>query len=223
MNGHYGSHTMQKHNRREWLTFMGAGLMMPAAPSERQGQPAPAPPGSAPAASLPLDQFQPKSMLHVPETRVPRPRFPVIDVHTHLTRSGRSPKGTEDMEAVSYTAPASDVIAAMDRKGIATMVNLTGGRGVRPRASRARLRSSVPRAVHHLHRAVVGESERARVSRVSGRADPAGTARRRARRQSPEDTRAVFARRWRERTPGRGRRFADLTRCGRRVRGSTSP
>jgi predicted TIM-barrel fold metal-dependent hydrolase len=121
---------MQKHNRREWLTFMGAGLMLPAAPAVPQGQPTQAPPsGASPAASLPLDQFQPKSMLHVPETRVARPRFPVIDVHTHLTRSGRSPKGTEDMEAVSYTAAASDVVAAMDRKGIATMVNLTGGRG----------------------------------------------------------------------------------------------
>jgi predicted TIM-barrel fold metal-dependent hydrolase len=121
---------MQKHNRREWLTFMGAGLMLPAAPAVLQGQPAQAPPsGAPPAASLPLDQFQPKSMLHVPETRVARPRFPVIDVHTHLTRSGRSPKGTEDMEAVSYTAAASDVVVAMDRKGIATMVNLTGGRG----------------------------------------------------------------------------------------------
>ena len=196
---------MQKHDRREWLTLMGAGLMMPAASSEPEGQPAQAAPGSAPAATLPLDQFQPKSMLHVPETRVPRPRFPVIDVHTHLTRSGRSPKGTEDMEAVSYTAAASDVIAAMDRKGIATMVNLTGGRG-----------SGLEQVVRDYDRATPGGSspspsrggrERAsqdiprfRPSRSSG---PGATAREASK---TEDTRAVFARRWRERTPGRGRR-----------------
>ena len=197
---------MQKHNRREWLTFMGAGLMMPAGTSERQGQPAQAPPASAPAASLPLDQFQPKSMLHVPETRVARPRFPVIDVHTHLTRSGRSPKGTEDMEAVAYTAAASDVVTAMDRKGIATMVNLTGGRGSGLEQVVRDFDRALPGAVHHVHRAVVGESERAGVSRVPGRSDPAGPSRRRARCQSPEDTRTVLARRWRKRTAGRGRR-----------------
>ena len=121
---------MLKHNRRAWLAFMGAGLMMPAAPSGRAGQPA-QPVSRAPGVGdgLPLDQFQPKSMLHVTETRVARPRFPVIDMHTHLTRSGRSPKGTEDMEAVAYAASPADVLATMERKGIATMVNLTGGRG----------------------------------------------------------------------------------------------
>ena len=33
------------------------------------------------------------------------------------------------MEAVAYAASPADVVATMDRKGIATMVNLTGGRG----------------------------------------------------------------------------------------------
>jgi len=121
---------MQKHNRREWLAFMGAGLTMPAAPSGREGPPGqPVSRGAGSGDGLPLDQFQPKSMLHVTETHVARPRFPVIDVHTHLTRSGRSPKGTEDMEAVAYAARPAEVLVAMERKGIATMVNLTGGRG----------------------------------------------------------------------------------------------
>ena len=103
---------------------------MPRASSGRQGVPAqPVSRGAGVGDGLPLDQFQPKSMLHVTETRVARPRFPVIDMHTHLTRSGRSPKGTEDMEAVAYAVPPADVVAVMERKGIATMVNLTGGRG----------------------------------------------------------------------------------------------
>ena len=34
---------------------------------------------------LRLKDFKPRSMLHVPQTRVERPRFPVIDVHAHLT------------------------------------------------------------------------------------------------------------------------------------------
>ncbi len=78
------------------------------------------------------------------------------------------------MEAVSYTAPASDVVAAMDRKGIATMVNLTGGRG-----------AGLEQVVRDFDRAYPGrfitftepwwaQSERAGLSRVSGRADPAG-------------------------------------------------
>jgi hypothetical protein len=33
-------------------------------------------------------QLEPRSMLHVKETPVPRPRFPVIDFHTHVTWSG---------------------------------------------------------------------------------------------------------------------------------------
>ena len=42
---------------------------------------------------LALKDFRPKSMLHVKETRVEKPRFPVVDVHTHFTfaRGGESP------------------------------------------------------------------------------------------------------------------------------------
>jgi len=46
-------------------------------------------------AGLRLADFAPRSMLRVRETRIEKPRFPVIDVHTHLswmsaTRSGVS-------------------------------------------------------------------------------------------------------------------------------------
>jgi hypothetical protein len=40
---------------------------------------------AAPAPILELKDFQPKSMLHVPVTQITRAKFPVIDVHTHLS------------------------------------------------------------------------------------------------------------------------------------------
>jgi hypothetical protein len=40
-------------------------------------------------AKLALEDYEPKSMLHVAETQVPRARFPVIDFHTHLSWSAR--------------------------------------------------------------------------------------------------------------------------------------
>jgi len=62
-------------------------------------------------------------MLHVPETRVEKPRFTVIDVHTHLT-SSRS-----NGEEVDFHSSAAEALAVMDRKGVKAMVNLTGGNG----------------------------------------------------------------------------------------------
>lgn len=93
--------------------------------------------GLAPMAALaqaqqkakPLDivDFQPKSMLTVPERRIEKARFPVIDIHTHLSRS-------KD-DANSYPAPPSDLLPVMNRRNLQTMVNLTGGRGAGLRES----------------------------------------------------------------------------------------
>ena len=68
-------------------------------------------------------------MLHVAETRVERPRFPVIDVHTHVTWSA-VPLGIEPFgERIRKFAEPVDILPVMDRKGVRTMVNLTGGVG----------------------------------------------------------------------------------------------
>jgi predicted TIM-barrel fold metal-dependent hydrolase len=123
--------------RREWLATMRTGLMTavvsPVADPRSSDETPPTGQGAVRAASSPerlsLDEFQPKSALHVPEHRVERPRFPVIDFHTHLTWSGRAPGGRTDAEAVTAIAPASDLLAVMDRKSVRRMVNLTGGRG----------------------------------------------------------------------------------------------
>jgi predicted TIM-barrel fold metal-dependent hydrolase len=124
--------------RREWLATMRTGVMAamvsPGRASRSSDDGAPADQRGARTAHAPerlsLDEFQPKSALHVPEHRVERPRFPVIDCHTHLTWSGRASGGRIDAEAVTTIAPASELLAVMDRKSVTRMINLTGGRGV---------------------------------------------------------------------------------------------
>jgi predicted TIM-barrel fold metal-dependent hydrolase len=63
-------------------------------------------------------------MLRVKETRVLAPRFPVIDVHAHLTWGG----AREDA-AVAFNTTATEALAVMDRKRVRALVNLTGGFG----------------------------------------------------------------------------------------------
>jgi predicted TIM-barrel fold metal-dependent hydrolase len=106
--------------RRGWLSAASAGLMgtafsadaapaLPDLPSSGQSKPAP----------LALTEFEPKSMLHVAETRVARARFPVIDFHTHVSRR----------RAQQPAVPAAELVKTMDAVNLHTMVNLTGGAG----------------------------------------------------------------------------------------------
>jgi predicted TIM-barrel fold metal-dependent hydrolase len=77
------------------------------------------------SAPLPIDDYVPKSMLHVPETKVPRAKFPVIDWHTHVTGSG----GLTGPGRLRWSATPEECLAVMDRKNIRTMVDVTGGYG----------------------------------------------------------------------------------------------
>ena len=61
---------------------------------------------------LRLTEFQPKNMLHVKETSVPRSRFPVIDFHTHVSFRQRAAKPT---------VPAAELIKTMDAVNLHTM------------------------------------------------------------------------------------------------------
>ena len=107
--------------RRGWLSAAGAGLMGTAL----SGDAAPALPDlpwsqqPTKTAPLPLTEFEPKSMLHVAETKVARSRFPVIDFHTHVSRR----------RAQKPAVPAADLVKTMDAVSLRTMVNLTGGAG----------------------------------------------------------------------------------------------
>ncbi|MCX6598815.1 MAG: amidohydrolase family protein [Acidobacteria bacterium] len=77
------------------------------------------------SASLPLPDFEPKSELGVTESRVERARYPVIDMHTHVSWS----PGLEIGDTMRYAAEPTELLPVMDRKNIRTMVNLTGGWG----------------------------------------------------------------------------------------------
>lgn len=72
---------------------------------------------------LELDDFVPKSMLHVPEHIVERAKFPVVDVHTHWSFSSKSPDGS----GMKYSATPEELLAVMDRRNIRTLINVTGG------------------------------------------------------------------------------------------------
>ena len=92
----------------------------------RKSEARPTPAASVP---LPLDDFRPESMLHVPATHVARAKFPVIDVHTHLSFSVVNRNGVSMGEKMTCPMPPDQVLAVMDRKNLRCMVDLTGGRG----------------------------------------------------------------------------------------------
>ena len=99
---------------------------MPGARVLAQQQQPPAKPGPAP---LDIRDFQPRSMLHVAETQVPRAKFPVIDFHTHLSFSAAGKAGVPHGDQRRFRAPAAEVLKVMDAVNLRTMVNLTGGVG----------------------------------------------------------------------------------------------
>lgn len=115
-------------NRRQVLYGTGLGLAagiaahagIEAPPSnEEQTRPG----------ALKLADYRPTSMLHLRETRVQRARYPVIDIHTHITESNRSVNGVCLAGERNFYAPAEEVLPVMERKNIRSMVNLTGGFG----------------------------------------------------------------------------------------------
>src|SRR5690349_11190415 len=76
---------------------------------------------------LPLSEYEPKSMLHVKETRVERARFSAIDIHTHISISKKSANGIELSPERQFLGAPQELLAVMDRKNVQAMVNLTGG------------------------------------------------------------------------------------------------
>ena len=62
--------------------------------------------------SLPLSDFEPRSMLVTEQHEIQKPRFPVIDYHNHL-------------DAVE----PRDVLHVMDACGVERVVNITADRG----------------------------------------------------------------------------------------------
>ena len=71
------------------------------------------------ATPLDLSQFEPRSELQVAETKIERAKFPIIDVHCHLTWENAS--------------KPEELLEVMNRRNIRTLVNLTGGLGAKLR------------------------------------------------------------------------------------------
>jgi predicted TIM-barrel fold metal-dependent hydrolase len=123
---------MTEWTRRQLLLGVGLGTMAmeraSAANGAREGLMRQS---EKKTAKMPLDltEFQPRSMLHVRETIVERPQFPVIDIHTHMGWAAREVGGVANGEDMTFLAPADAVLKVMDRKNLKTIVNLTGGYG----------------------------------------------------------------------------------------------
>lgn len=120
-------------NRRQWLaTITTAGLGAVGAATSKSGwakskvgPEAGAGSTDADGRPLPLNDYQPRSMLHAPETLVARSRYPNIDFHTHLSWIDR--KGKTDL--VHHAAKPEEILPVMESKNVRMMVNLTGGYG----------------------------------------------------------------------------------------------
>ena len=124
---------MDANSRRHWLTTVataGFGVLgaevfsrsSAASKSEPMVEPVNTQTSARPLA---LKDYEPRSMLHVPETQVPRSRYPNIDFHTHLSWIDRKGKS----HVVHHTATPQEILKVMDARNVRMMVNLTGGYG----------------------------------------------------------------------------------------------
>ena len=113
-------------NRRQLLCTTGLGLVG-GAMAQAAGLPASPSDAKSATNALSLADYEPKSMLQVRETHVERARFPVIDIHTHITVSAKSKNGVDIAPERQFLGTPEELLAVMERKNIRSMVNLTGG------------------------------------------------------------------------------------------------
>src|SRR5437762_7104794 len=95
---------MNGMGRRRWLESVGMFFVAGRLPTTSITSP-PVELGSAgKPVQLALSDFQPRSMLHVPETKVLRSRYPVIDIHTHLSVTAKTDNGEMRMNIYDWIA-----------------------------------------------------------------------------------------------------------------------
>jgi hypothetical protein len=78
---------------------------------------------------LTLTDDEPRSSLGVQEVHVSRSRFPLIDIHTHISVSAKSKRDVKIAPERQHLGAPDELLAGMDLKNIGSMVNLTGGYG----------------------------------------------------------------------------------------------
>jgi len=78
---------------------------------------------------LDLSEFEPQSMLALKHTHVERSRFPVIDIHAHMSFSSHVVNGVHLGAERQYLATPEELLPVMDRKNIRMLNNLTAGFG----------------------------------------------------------------------------------------------
>lgn len=110
-------------NRRRWLN----SVSMAPALAMVSGLPADAEQRPHERIPLQLSDYEPRSMLHVKETTVVQPRFPVIDIHTHLSFSAKAEHGVSLSPERRYLASPQELLPVMDRHNLRALTNLTGG------------------------------------------------------------------------------------------------
>ncbi len=123
----YKSAIMSIHNtsRRRFLggTTVLAANAANATPQAVTGAP------KSPTPRLALEDFQPKSMLVVPQHPVPRARYAVIDVHTHVSSALPRQRTPGSATLTQAFRRIDTIVGWMDQINLRTMINLTGGYG----------------------------------------------------------------------------------------------
>jgi predicted TIM-barrel fold metal-dependent hydrolase len=115
-----------KINRRSWLARGSAGALGGIAFDQISVKSAELQPQ---AASIELSQYEPHSMLQVKETAVVKARFPLIDIHTHLSHAAKQDKGVALSPERLFLADPHFLLPIMERHNIRALTNLTGGFG----------------------------------------------------------------------------------------------
>lgn len=119
-----------KSSRRNFLaSAISAAAAAGACSDPPPGDLQPEAEAEAPQAQMTLGEFEPKSMLVVPENPVQRAKFPVIDMHTHVSGIFRREPEPEDRLQGSPAERFQQVADWMDEINLQTLLNLTGGTG----------------------------------------------------------------------------------------------
>ncbi|HKG15613.1 MAG TPA: amidohydrolase family protein [Pyrinomonadaceae bacterium] len=121
---------IEKLSRRRWLARVasacaGGLAALPASAAVAFSRDPHGGEGAARLERTALEDYEPRSMLHVPAHHVARARFPAIDFHTHISWSGRF----GEAEHPHFNARLSDVLPVLERKNVRAVVSLTGGYG----------------------------------------------------------------------------------------------